>query len=79
MLHDADTPARSDQTAQLEEAFILEFLEKHGHTLDEVRTLPEAEANALRTAASSYASVRLAEVESRAQYVHEIHDASFPK
>jgi hypothetical protein len=76
---DADTPARSDQTAQLEQAFILEFIERQGYTLEEVRALPAAEADALRKAASSYASARLAEMESRAQYVHEIHDANLRK
>jgi len=79
MPRDADTPARSDQTAQLEQAFILEFIERQGYTPEDVRTLPAAEADALRKAASSYASARLAEMESRAQYVHEIHDANLRK
>ena len=76
MRFDPDVPARSDQTAQLEQAFIAEFLERRGHTLATLHGLPEEEANELLKEASVYASARLSEVESRAQYVHDIHDAS---
>ena len=79
MTRDAETAARVDQTAQLEQAFILEFLERQGYSPGQLHELPDVEADALRRAASSYASARLAEVESRAQYVHEIHDASVQK
>jgi len=68
-----DVPARNDQTAQLEQAFIAEFFERRGLTTAEVRQLPEAERHALACEASSYASARLAEVESRAHYVHDLH------
>ena len=47
-----------DPEAQLERAFIDEYLRLHGHD-------PEA--------ASIYAAGKLAEFESRAHYVHDIH------
>jgi hypothetical protein len=76
MRPDADIPAHSDQTAQLEQSFIAEFLQRRGHTAATLAAMPAADALALQREASSYASARLAEVESRAHYVHEIHDAS---
>jgi hypothetical protein len=73
MLYDPDVPARADQTAQLEEAFITEFLERRGFTREMIHDLPQADVHALMKEASAYASARLAEVESRAQYVHDLH------
>lgn len=75
---DVAETARVDQTAQLEQALIAEFLERRGHTVASVHGLPEADASALRREASLYASSRLSEVESRAHYVHDIHNASHP-
>ena len=76
MFHDPVTPARSDQTAQLELAFIADYLTLLGHSRDSLATLPADEADAIRKAASFYASSKLAEMEARAHYVHEIHDAT---
>lgn len=76
MHHDPDAPVQGDRLASLERSFIAEFLERHGHSMQSLRGLPEAEVSALLTEASTYASSKLAEVESRAHYVHEIHDAS---
>jgi hypothetical protein len=73
MRPDNDVPARADQTAQLEEALITEFLERRGVTRATLHDLPEADLHALMKEASAYASARLAEVESRAQYVHDLH------
>jgi len=67
-----DVPTRHDLTAQLEQALIQEFFERRGLTDAELRKLPESERHALAREASSYASARLAEVESRAHYVHEL-------
>ncbi len=78
-MHEAAETVRVDQTAQLEQALIVEFLERLGHTLATVRELPDAEATALLKDASLYASSRLTEVESRAHYVHDIHNASHLK
>jgi hypothetical protein len=74
MRPDADLPARSDQTAQLEQSFIAEFLERRGLTPEALRAMSDIDALAVRREASAYASAKLAEVESRAHYVHEIHN-----
>jgi len=68
-----DVPPKADQTAQLEQAFINEFIERRGVTRAALIELPEHERHALMKEASAYASARLAEVESRAQYVHDLH------
>lgn len=73
MRPDADQTPRADQTANLELAFIAEFLERRGHTTESVQHLPEAERHALMREASLHASMRLSEVESRAQYVDDLH------
>jgi hypothetical protein len=70
---DADQTPRPDQTAELEQALIKEFLEKRGHTLQSLRALPEAEAHAIMREASLHASMRLTEVASRARYVDDLH------
>ena len=62
-----------DPVAQLERAFIDEYLRLHGHNPVTVRSLPEAEVITLLEAASVYAAGRLAEFDSRAHYVHNIH------
>ena len=63
---------RSDQ---LEQHFILEYLKSKGHTPETARALPEAEAKHLLAEASQYASARLAEIETRAHFVEEVHGA----
>ena len=62
-----------DPEAQLERAFIDEYLRLHGHNPEAVRSLPEAQVITLLEAASIYAAGKLAEFESRAHYVHDIH------
>jgi hypothetical protein len=76
MRSDSDQPVQTDPAAQLERAFIAEYLESRGHSMASVHHLPEAEAHALLREASVYASARLSEVEARAHYIHDIHDAS---
>ena len=73
MWSDRDVPPRTDQTAQLERALISEFLERRGVTAAMLHDMADADADSLLKQASAYASARLAEVESRAQYVHELH------
>ena len=58
-MHESAETVRVDQTAQLEQALFVEFLERLGHTLASIRQLPEAEATALLKDASLYASSRL--------------------
>jgi hypothetical protein len=62
-----------DPKAQLERVFMDEYIRLHGYDPDSVRLRPEAEVMTLLEAASMYAAGRLAEFESRAHYVHDIH------
>jgi len=76
-------PPLEEPDAPLERMYIEAFLQKRGYTLHcgdyplrSVCDLPEGEAKKLMTAASTYASTRLAEVETRAHFVEEIHSTS---
>ena len=73
MVNDPDVRPLQDQTAILEQAFIDDFLRMRGHDATTLRSVPPAERNALLKQASTYAAAKLAEVESRAHYVHDIH------
>jgi len=66
------TPLEEPQ-AKLERALIREFLEARGYEPAALRTRTDAVARKLLEQASVYASTKLAEVESRAHYVHDIH------
>jgi hypothetical protein len=68
----AETPLEDPQ-AQLERALIDEFLQKHGCSLATVDRKPPAERANLLRQASLYAVTRLAEIDARAAYVHELH------
>jgi hypothetical protein len=74
-----EEPTRPDPVAALERAFIAEFLERRGYTLEALQRLPAAEAHDLMKQASVYASGRLSEVESRAHLVHDLHHAANPE
>jgi hypothetical protein len=63
----------NDPNAHLEQAFIEEFLARHGHTPASLQALPEEQRAALLKEACLYASGRITEVESRAHYVDEMH------
>ncbi len=69
----SDQTPRPDQTAELEQLLIAEFLEQRGHTMHSLQQLPDAERHALLREASLHASSRLSEVESRAHYVDALH------
>jgi hypothetical protein len=73
MQSDDNTRPMEDPEAPLEQAMIEEFL--RGRCLDwsAVRAMPEAEAKSVLAQASTYAAAKLAEVEARAHFVHEIH------
>ena len=68
-----NTPRQEDPRAQLERAFIEEFLRSRHHNLDSLKRLSLGEAEALLAQASLFASGRLAELESRAHLVDELH------
>ena len=69
----SDPVPLADRFAQLERAFIDEFLRLQGYDHVTVNTLPDAQRHAMLTSASTYAATKLAEVESRAHYIHDIH------
>ena len=60
----------------LERMYIEEYLSGKGHTLGSVSALPEDEARQLMVEASVNASGRLAEVETRARLVQDIHGST---
>lgn len=72
----ADLLPFEDPQAQLERAFIDEFLRSRGYNRADLHALPEPEARLLMVQASAYAAGKLTEVESRAHFVHEIHGAN---
>lgn len=57
----------------LERKFLEEYLAGKELSLAELKKLPEAEAQTLMKEASRYASLKLAEIESRAHLKDEIH------
>jgi DNA-binding transcriptional MerR regulator len=57
----------------LERKYIQEFLANKGVNLENIGQLPREEQQRLMRAASKYASLKLAEVESRAKFRHDIH------
>jgi hypothetical protein len=80
--HDT-VPLMEEPDAPLERMYIEAFLQKRGYTLHcsdvplrRICDLPDDEAKRLMTAASSYASTKLAEVETRAHFIEEVHGVS---
>jgi hypothetical protein len=71
----ADVPLEEPQAA-LERAFIDEYLRSRGYTLRTAHDLPAEQLKTLMREASIYAAAKLAEVEARATYVHDIHGAA---
>lgn len=68
-----DARAMEDPEARLEEALTEEFLRARGLDSNAVRALPADEAKRVLTEASVYVAAKLAEVEARARFVHQIH------
>jgi len=62
-----------DPEAQLEEQLIEDFLRSRGVKRSELAAMPEEQARRILIDASVYAASKLAEVEARAHYVHDIH------
>ena len=65
--------ALEDPQARLERALIEEFLEQRGLSLKTVGFKPPSEQQSLLVQAARYADVRLAEIDARAAYIHDIH------
>jgi hypothetical protein len=64
-----------DIHAFLEKTLIEAYLKGKGYVLEDLKNLPEEEAKLLMTEASTYASCKLAELEDRAHFVQELHEA----
>jgi hypothetical protein len=62
-----------EPSAALERQLIRDYVESAGHDLGSLLARHDDEATKILTEASSYATSRLAEVESRAHYVHHLH------
>lgn len=76
-------PPMEEPDAPLERMYIEAYLQKRGYTLHcdgeplrRICDVPEDEAKRLMTAASAYASTKLAEVETRAHFIEEVHSTS---
>ena len=69
----ADTAMR-DSSADLERSIIDEFLRARGHDPNHLDRLSPAERDAILAEASVHASGKLSEIESRAHFVHELHE-----
>lgn len=67
-----------DPTAKLERMYIEEYLKSKGLSWESVRALADEERKNILTGASTYASVKLAEVEGRAKVVEELHGTRGP-
>lgn len=68
-------PTAEDIHPFLEKTLIETYLKGKGYTLEELMGLPEAESKQLMKEASTFASCKLAELEDRAHFVQELHDA----
>jgi hypothetical protein len=59
----------------LEKTLIEVYLKGKGYTREDLKNLPPADARQLMKEASTYASNKLAEVELKARFVKDLHDA----
>lgn len=74
----AEDPPEQDPHAELEKMLISGYLRDRGFSLAGLHLLPPEQAEALMKEASRFASARLAELESRAHLVDEVHKAATP-
>ena len=63
----------TDPSGIMELQLIEEYLHGRGYTLRSVRALPETERRPLLAAAAEHASLRLAEIDARAQLLDSLH------
>jgi len=75
-LDPTERPRLEDVHAELERTLINEYLRARGHDPDALRARDDAEAHMLLAEASTHAAARLAEVEARAHYVHELRSGA---
>ena len=65
-------PPVEDPHAALERALVAEFLGDLGHTLHSIDALPPDQQRDVLRFATTYATLRLSEIEARARYLTEI-------
>jgi hypothetical protein len=65
-------PELHDPLAELERELVTAYVTGAGHDLDQLRARTDAEARAILTQASTYASMRLSEVEARLHYLRSL-------
>lgn len=70
---DQGKESQPDVKASLEKVYFLTYLKTKGLTEESLKKLPKEEANRIRREAALYASTKLAEQESQAKFVHNIH------
>jgi hypothetical protein len=64
-----------DRQAELSRKYLDEYLATRGHTWESVQALPPEQARNILIAASTYASDKMAEVQTRAHMIEELHGA----
>jgi hypothetical protein len=74
----SETPPLEAPLGRLEQALIEEFVRARGHDPAHLAQLPEDLREQLLKDASLYASARLSEVESRSQFLHDVHGSGVP-
>ena len=70
---DIDECVSEGPMSALERKFIKKYLHDKGYRLEDLQGLPIEEAKRLMTKACRYASLKLAEIESKAKLRKEIH------
>jgi hypothetical protein len=65
----------SDPNAGLERSMIDEFIRRRGYDPAALQQLPDDVRIRVQAEASTHAAARLAEMEARAHYVHDLHGA----
>lgn len=69
----ADSAPLEEPLAELERRLMSEYVAAAGHDLHNLLARHDEEARTLLTEASRYATAKLAEVEARSHYLHELH------
>ena len=67
------TPKYNTAYTELERQFITDYLESKGYSRQDLTDLPVEKARQLRIGACRYASLKLAEIESKVKFRQSIH------
>lgn len=67
-----------DPEAKLATVYIDEYLRSKGQSLESICNLPKEQAKQLMIEASTYAAIKLAEVDTKAHMIKEIHGGVAP-